>query len=175
MLKVLFVRHAEAEDSDHGVPGKDAKRQLTKKGRSQAIVLGKALRKLQIKPDIVLSSPLVRAVQTAQGVCRALKSKGAITRTSSLAPGSTLADLKKVLRTLLDRIAGDSPEVCVFIVGHQPDLSQMVSAALRGKPAEFDLKKGACIGLTWENITLSGAPTMYFAMDVKLAEKIRKL
>ena len=117
-MRVFLVRHAEA------APGEpDELRRLTSAGRDAARTLGERL--ADVQPTAVVSSPLLRARETADLIARACKLE-AIT-TESLAPGAT-ADL-------LRESAGDKGET-VVAVAHQPDCSEIV-LELTGREVSF--------------------------------------
>ena len=111
-VRVYLCRHAKA------APGEpDDLRELTPKGRRQAEALGEQLAALPNPPALVLSSPLVRARQTAEVIAAATGAQLEIER--RLAPGATVDDLR-------DAVAGrDGP---VATVGHQPDCSEIAFA-----------------------------------------------
>ena len=112
-MRLLIVRHAEA------APGSpDELRSLTSGGREQAERLGDTLRAQGIEADAVLSSPLLRARQTAQAL-----GLGEPEVDERLAPGASPSDIRDAAR---DR--GET----VVVVGHQPDCSRAV-AALTGQ------------------------------------------
>lgn len=113
-MQLVIVRHAEA------APGEpDELRPLTSAGREQARMLGKRLREQGIDPDAVVSSPLLRARETAAAL-----GLGDPDVDERLAPGATPADIR-------DTAAGRGETV--VIVAHQPDCGQAV-AALSGGP-----------------------------------------
>jgi len=117
---VYLCRHAEAAPGDP-----DALRPLTPEGVEQAAQLGERLAREQAPPAIVVSSPLLRARQTAEAIAQAT---GAEARADPrLAPGATV----ELLRELLDRLDGP-----VATVGHQPDCSEIV-VALTGHDPGF--------------------------------------
>jgi phosphohistidine phosphatase len=111
-MKVVLVRHAEAAPGDP-----DELRALTAEGHEQAQRLGDRLRADGVRPDAVLSSPLLRARQTALEL-----GFGEPKPRAELAPGATADDLKAA-------VAGRGQTV--IVVGHQPDCSR-ITAALRG-------------------------------------------
>jgi phosphohistidine phosphatase len=111
-MKLVLVRHAEAAPGDP-----DELRSLTPEGHEQARKLGEQLRADGVRPDAVLSSPLLRARQTAADL-----GFGDPEPLEELAPGATGDDVRAA-------IAGRGETVVV--VGHQPDCSQ-ITAALRG-------------------------------------------
>ena len=113
-MQLVIVRHAEA------APGEpDELRPLTSAGREQARMLGKRLREQGIDPDAVVSSPLLRARETAAAL-----GLGDPDVDERLAPGATPADIR-------DTAAGRGETV--VIVAHQPDCGHAV-AALSGGP-----------------------------------------
>jgi phosphohistidine phosphatase len=98
-----------------------------------------AMRRLGIKPDLILTSPLVRACQTAEILADVFGSGNPLQITDALAPGGTASDLYKVLR---EPRAVDS----VFLVGHEPDMGRLAATLLWAGP-ELDIpfkKTGIC-------------------------------
>jgi phosphohistidine phosphatase len=128
-VKVFLVRHAQAES---GEP--DELRALTQHGLTQAREVGERLVRDGVRPDAILSSPLLRARQTADAIARAT---GADAESEErLAPGATADDLR-------DAVAGRG--ATVVVVGHQPDCSQ-IAAAVSGGP-EPPFKTAAMVEL----------------------------
>ena len=72
-MELILLRHGKAEDSH---PQGDGTRALVDKGRKQARRAGRILKAAEGAPEIVLTSPLVRAVQTAEEFCRAAELPG---------------------------------------------------------------------------------------------------
>jgi phosphohistidine phosphatase len=116
-MQLYLVRHAEAAG---GEP--DELRALTPAGREQARSLGIRLRDSGIRPDTILTSPLLRARETGALIGRELGVDAATDE--RLAPGATAEAVTKV-------VAGRGETVVV--VGHQPDCSR-IAAALTGGP-----------------------------------------
>jgi phosphohistidine phosphatase len=117
-MRIYLVRHAEAE------PGEpDELRTLTQQGRRQAQELAKRFARRGIRPEAVLSSPLLRARQTADAI--AAGTGIAAEPDERLAPGATADDVRAA-------VAGRGETVVV--VGHQPDCGQ-IAAAINGGPA----------------------------------------
>ena len=113
-MRLYIVRHAEA------APGSpDDLRALTLQGHEQARALGQRLRDEDVRPDAVLTSPLLRARQTAKEL-----GLGEPEPSERLAPGATVDDVRAA-------VAGRGETVVV--VGHQPDCGK-IAAALTGGP-----------------------------------------
>jgi phosphohistidine phosphatase SixA len=121
-VRVILVRHAKAEQ---GHP--DGLRPLTPAGREKAEELGRQL--ADERPDAVVSSPLVRAVQTATPIAKAAGVE--LELEERLSPGATADDLRAVVEG-----RGET----VVVVGHQPDCSEIV-LELTGDDVQF--KTGA--------------------------------
>jgi phosphohistidine phosphatase len=111
-MKVVLVRHAEAAPGDP-----DELRALTPTGHEQARLLGERLRSDGVKPDAVLTSPLLRARETGAGL-----GFGEPEAVDALAPGADADDVRAA-------VAGRGQTVVV--VAHQPDCGR-ITAALRG-------------------------------------------
>jgi len=117
-MRLVLVRHAEAAP---GTP--DELRTLTPEGYEQATTLGDRLRAEGVEPDAVLSSPLLRARQTAEAL-----GFGKPEPDDRLAPGATPADVREA-------IAGRGETVVV--VGHQPDCGRVASSLIGGEEPRF--------------------------------------
>jgi len=117
-MRLLIVRHAEA-----GPGSPDELRTLTPAGREQARELGRRLREQGLEPNAVLSSPLLRARETAAAL--ALGEPEADER---LAPGATPDAIREAA---LGR--GET----VLVVGHQPDCGHAVAAFTHGPEPPF--------------------------------------
>jgi phosphohistidine phosphatase len=117
-MRLLLVRHAEA------VPGEpDALRELTPQGTEQARTLGTKLRGDGLVPDAVLTSPLIRAQQTAAAL-----ELGEPAVDERLAPGATPAGVRDAVRG-----RGET----VLVVGHQPDCGRVAAALSTGPEPLF--------------------------------------
>ena len=149
-MKILFLRHAEAED----LQTTDHDRALTSKGIKQARRMGSFLEAAGWKPDWALTSPLVRARQTADLV----------------AAGAELPE-----PTVVDWLAcGMTPESCfdgcerlpaaesggtLLLVGHEPDFSTTIGAWIgrEGAIASVRVKKASLTGLDVSSFSAGGA------------------
>ena len=114
-MQLYLVRHADAAPGDP-----DELRPLSDEGREQARVLGERLHEDGVAPNVVLTSPLLRARETGEALARAT---GSTQETDArLAPGATAEGVREA-------IAGRGD--VVVAVGHQPDCSR-IAAELRG-------------------------------------------
>jgi phosphohistidine phosphatase len=129
-FQLFLLRHADAGDP-MAWAGDDAERPLSAKGKRQARRLASLLAEIGWKPDVILTSPKVRAAETARIVGQAVDVKPADEQI--LASSFDLSDVATVL--------ADHPDARrVVLVGHDPDFSSLAST-LTG--AAIELRKGA--------------------------------
>ena len=130
---VYLLRHGDAEPASEAVAEFD--RKLTDKGVKQSKRVGKALARLELRPNAIITSPLVRARQTAELVADALGLE--VAEDERLECGARWQDLQQVVE---DRAPGEA----VMFVGHEPDFSEIVRVLTGG---EIDVKKAgvACV------------------------------
>jgi phosphohistidine phosphatase len=146
MMRLYLVRHgiAVTRDDWHG-PG-DTERPLTPKGMKKTHAAALGFRALGVKPDSVLTSPWLRAVQTAEIFCEVIGfSARKIVRTDALKGTSTPAELLGQLQKLKAR------EVVCF--GHEPQLHLVICEVLHTKVGIADLKKAGVACLKLERIS----------------------
>ena len=139
-MKLAVVRHAIAEERDaKRYPGDD--RPLTKEGVVKMREAALGIAALADRPDIILSSPLIRARSTAEIVREAFALKTAIKTQNALLPESTPNEIISALRKF--KSSGN-----VMAFGHEPSLSRFIAHILSETPFEITLKKGALCLLT---------------------------
>ena len=135
-MNLYFLRHGVAVDRDPKSFPDDALRPLTLKGEDRVRLVADALRALELSFDVILSSPFLRARQTADIVAVELGLSRVLQMHDSLVPEG---DPKKLLQHI-NRLK-PAPENCI-LVGHEPYLSELASLLISGHPdAELDLKK----------------------------------
>jgi len=132
-VQVFLVRHAEAIGETLEV--RDPHRPLTVHGRAQARALGDRMRWHDCTPTHVWSSPLVRAIQTAELVVGGIQQEVLVDVQPRLAPDGSPRELVAALQTL-------PPTSVVILVGHEPALSA-IGAVLVGDPS-FEAVGKAC-------------------------------
>ena len=129
-MQLYFLRHGLADWPDWD-PARDDERPLSDKGVQKMKSEAKTIERLGLKPDLVLSSPLLRARQTADVVARQLGLK--VTQEFKLAPGFSLERLAPILN------AYASARV-IMLVGHEPDFSRTIGQLTGG--GNVVMKKG---------------------------------
>jgi phosphohistidine phosphatase len=146
-MKLYLLRHGIAVEP--GTPGyaNDADRPLTPEGERKLRQIAEAMEALELSFDLILSSPYLRAQQTAEVVAEVLEAGKKLELSDSLTPaGST----KKLVELLNAR--QPSPE-SVLLVGHEPYLSGLVSLLVSGRETfAVVMKKGGLCKLSTESL-----------------------
>ena len=115
-MQLYFLRHGEADWPHWTRP--DDERPLTDFGKKEVRQVAKFLDRLTVKPNLVVTSPLPRALQTAEVAAEQLKTK--LRQDEALEPGFGISEL----RTLLKRHGSK----VLMLVGHEPDFTSVISA-----------------------------------------------
>lgn len=136
-MKVHLIRHAEATERSSELP--DEQRNLTCRGRKRFRKVAASLKKAGIDPDFIITSPKVRAVQTAEILSENLRFNGEVRISPDLATGPDLNSLGNLLAAMSE--AGE-----LVIVGHEPGLGEVVAGLLQlSMPCH--LPKGGVVSL----------------------------
>jgi len=133
---IYFLRHASAGESLDD-PKKDEARGLDKEGIRQCTYVGKALAALNVTVDVIATSPLKRALQTASLVGNEIGFEGKLHREDALRPEGTFNQFAEMMEKYRNHEA-------IMIVGHNPNEASFLARTISpsGK-ARIDFKKGA--------------------------------
>jgi phosphohistidine phosphatase len=140
MHELYILRHGIAVDP--GTPGiPDDERPLTPKGEKRMREIACGLRRLDLKLDRIVTSPLPRARATAEIVAEALDAKKILETSNILQAGTSAATIERWLE--------ERKEERLMIVGHNPAVSELVALLVHGssQPRICDLKKGGIAAL----------------------------
>ncbi len=144
-MDLYIVRHAIAVE--RGTPGyeDDSQRPLTEEGRKKMKKIVKGLRQLEVEPDLILTSPYVRARDTAEILAKGLKLKDKLAFSDNLIPPGNFDQL---IDEIIEKYSVDS----LALVGHEPMLSSFVGFLMTGSPnSTITLKKGGVCLLSSED------------------------
>jgi phosphohistidine phosphatase len=137
-MNVLLVRHAKAADPETMA---DAHRPLTARGRRDALTLGKALRHAGVNLDALVTSPLVRAVETAELLAVGIEFDEALEVSPALSPSQpSQAVIEQVLHT-------HGKEDLIAVVGHEPQLGLLLRDLIGGYAP--GLRKASAVLVDW--------------------------
>jgi phosphohistidine phosphatase len=158
--RVLYlVRHAIAAERGPAWPD-DAKRPLTHKGVARMRDVVRGLRALDVSVDLVATSPLVRAKQTAEILIDGLKPAPALTVLPALAPGVVPADIGAALAQL-------KKAQTLALVGHEPGLGEL-ACWLIGAKAPLPFKKGGVARIDLPHVSPAGAGQLVWLATPKM-------
>ena len=144
-MRIYLVRHSEAVDRVPPMP--DAARYLSARGRVSFREMARRFRDAGGLPTRILTSPFVRAVQTAEILSEAVRYDGEIVLDPRLSPGFDVAELSAVLD-------GCPLEREIAFVGHEPDLGGILTRLL-SLPQGYAMRKGAIAAL---DLPIAGDP-----------------
>jgi phosphohistidine phosphatase len=147
-MQLYIVRHGIAIDREDPKSPSDPERFLTAEGLRKTRDVARGFASLKISPDVFLSSPYVRAMQTAEIFAEALKfPKSKIKRTELLLPGAEPAGFFRELQ----RTSRSEESVVCF--GHAPQLDELIAFALGSKKDLTQMKKAGAAGLELTRIS----------------------
>ena len=161
-MKLYFMRHGIAVDrGDTTKPSDDRQRALTPKGIKRMRKAATGLLSLSIPFDRILTSPLVRARQTADIVAEVLHMEDRVEEIQELSPDRSVQDLL----SCLSAYAGKSN---ILLIGHEPLLSNTVSFLLSGNAgAKIRLKKGGLCCLEVDGLPPKASAVLNWALTPK--------
>ncbi len=159
-MNLYLIRHGDAEKLS--LSKTDFDRELTSKGRELTKKSAEALKKI-VKPfDVIASSPLTRAVQTAEIVANVFDYSKEIITDKKITAGSSPEDLIDFIRSInVENIA---------VVGHEPDMSNYVSALTSSSGVYLEFKKGAVAKVNFEGKVRMASGTLEFLIPPKVFE-----
>jgi phosphohistidine phosphatase len=156
-MDLYIVRHGIAIDREDPKCPSDPERYLTEEGVDKTRQVAKAIGAFGITPDLFISSPYTRAMQTAEIFATALEyKKEKIRCTDLLLPG---AESSALFRDL----AKDKHSASVFLFGHAPHLDELVAAAFAAKHPITSLKKAGVAALKLKRISPPSAEFLWLA------------
>ncbi|MBV9126899.1 MAG: phosphohistidine phosphatase SixA [Verrucomicrobia bacterium] len=156
-MLLYLLRHADAEE----MKTTDAERGLTAKGRQQAEKVSRYCKRCGVRPDYILTSPFRRARETAVTVASALETP--ILVEPFLASGMTSDCARHELRSYLGCQSA-------FLVGHQPDLGELIAVLLGlATASSFPVPKASLTALEMRSLA-PGAASLVFTLPPRMME-----
>lgn len=136
-MVIYFLRHANAGSKHFSDPSQDEKRPIDEMGQVQSHDVGRALAFIGVTANVVISSPLTRALQTANIVAQEIGYDEKVLLDEALRPEATFEQFKALLNRHKDKPA-------VMVVGHDPSMTEFVNRVLSGGGplAAVEMKKG---------------------------------
>jgi phosphohistidine phosphatase len=161
-MKIHVLRHGIAVVRDDLDVENDTKRPLTSKGKRQLRQTAVAMKKMGLRFDLILSSPYLRAKQTAGIVAESLKLKRRLKFSDALVPDGSPKNLIKQLNELKP-----APEN-ILLVGHEPYLSRLISLLTTGcMDLMMDFKKGGLCKMETGTLSHDRCATLVWLLTPK--------
>lgn len=162
-LELYLVRHGLAEERGENYPD-DSKRPLTPEGIARLRKEAKALDNLDVTFEQILSSPLVRAKQTAEVIAEVMKSKPPVAFSDSLTPAGTPA-------AVIQELGGHMKKASIALVGHEPNIGEL-AAHLIGSKVALPFKKGAICRLDFSVFPPKGKGQLIWFVTPRMLRKM---
>ena len=162
-MRLYLLRHAIAAPRDpKGFPG-DVARPLTPEGRSRMERAARGIRMLDLGLDLILTSPLARAHQTARIVARELKPSPPVKVHKLLSPGGAAPHV-------VAGIPAGSRISSVLLVGHEPDLSRLAGHLLLAPPLSLpiEFRKGGLCRIDFDGEPRAASGKLVFHLTPRL-------
>jgi len=165
-MKIYLIRHSNAVDA--GTPGyeDDSLRPLTDDGRDKMKKIASALKNLGLKPDLIVSSPYIRARQTADILAKVLKYKKEPVFNDALVP---MGNAENILGEINEKYSVDE----LVLIGHEPCFSVLIGTLTAGNP-EFAvyLKKGGVCCLSADDLHLERKAVLEWLLIPKILNEL---
>jgi len=163
-MKLYLVRHAIADDTTSYED--DSLRPLTEKGREKMKKIVAALKDLGVQPDLIISSPYLRASQTASILAKGLKYKEELLYSDFLVP---MGEPNDMIGEINEKYSVDE----LMLVGHEPNISSLASLLLAGNPdLSINFKKGSVCCLSVDDLHYDRKATLEWLLPPKISTKI---
>jgi phosphohistidine phosphatase len=166
-MEVILIRHAEAGERDATQYPNDDLRPITTDGRRKQTAIARAMEKMGIEFGFLVTSPLVRAMQTAEVLADVFGFDETAQTSDALGHGCTPASLLKLL-------AKFPPDAAVALVGHEPALSKVAAALISPSgDADIRLRKSGVIGIAFDGAAEAGTGTLEYHLKPGQLRKLK--
>lgn len=165
-MKIYLIRHSNAVEP--GTPGyeDDSLRPLTEKGRDKMKDIASALKGLDVNPNLIVSSPYVRAQQTAEILAKVLKYKQELTFSDALVP---MGNADHIIGEINEKYTVDE----LVLVGHEPCLSVLIGTLIAGNPElAINIKNGGVCCLSSDDLHTERKAVLEWVLTPKLLTKL---
>lgn len=159
-MQVYLLRHGIAEEG--GPQTSDVDRALTNDGRRKLRQVLAHVGDSGVRIDLILSSPLKRALQSAEIATACLKAKPQTAITRTLTPGGAVEDVWSEIRAHRDAEA-------LLLVGHNPLFSNLAAFLLGAPEVQVDFKKGAVMRIDFETLGPKPNGVLHWYLTARLA------
>ena len=161
-MKLYLIRHSNAVELGTEDYEDDSQRPLTEQGCQKMEGIAASLRNLGLKPDLIVSSPYVRAHQTAQILAKGLKYQGEIHFNEALIP---MGEADTIIGEINERYLVDE----LVLVGHEPSMSLLIGTLTAGNSEmAITLKKGGVCCLAADDLRVERKASLEWLLTPKI-------
>lgn len=165
-MNFYIIRHAIAFEEGAEEYEEDRERPLTEKGRKKMKQIANGLQTLGVDFDVILSSPYLRSLETAEIIASVFKMKKKIALSDNLMP---MGDPELLLSEITEKYAVDS----LALIGHEPQLSDLINMLVTGNAKmDITLKKGGVCRLLIDNLLQDRRATMDWLLTPRILVQI---
>ncbi len=161
-MKLYLIRHSNAIDLGTDGYEEDSQRPLTEKGHEKMKKIASALKSLGLNPNLILSSPYVRASQTAEILAKVLKHRKEISYSNLLIPSR---NPDEIIGEINEKYMVDE----LLLVGHEPCLSGLIGMLISGNPeAAINIKNGGVCCLSADDLRVERKAVLEWLLTPKI-------
>ena len=165
--ELYVMRHGIAVTRGSKGFSDDSRRPLVPEGKAKIREITEGLERIGFEVDWIVTSPLVRAVETAESVAETLASSVPVEVCDAMRPGGSSEDLIAFLAKYPDRRK-------VLVVGHEPDLSALAARLIgAGAHANLGFKKGGCCLISFDQFPPKNPGQLVWWLTPRLLRKFR--
>ena len=168
-MRIYLIRHSNAVEP--GTPGyeDDSLRPLTEKGRDKMKKIASALKSLDLKPDLIVSSPYIRARQTAEILAKVLKYKQELAFSDALVP---MGSAENIIGEINEKYSVDE----LVLVGHEPCFSTLISTLSAGNPdLNINIKNGGVCCLSSDDLHTERKAVLEWLLTPKILTELHRI
>ncbi|SRR6266540_3106955 len=161
-MRIYLIRHSNAVDP--GTPGyeDDSQRPLTEKGRDKMNKIASALKTMNIKPDLIVSSPYVRARQTAEILVKVLKYKKNLAFSEALVP---MGSAEEMIGEINEKYNVDE----LVLVSHEPCISNLIGTLTAANPdISINIKNGGICCISSDDLRVERTASLEWLLTPKI-------
>jgi phosphohistidine phosphatase len=161
-MRIYLIRHSNAVELGTEHHDDDSQRPLTDEGCEKMEGITSALKGLGMKPDLIVSSPYVRAKQTAEILAKGLKYRKDVEVNEALVP---LGEAEVIVAEINEKYLVEE----LVLVGHEPSLSTLIGTLTAGNPEmEITMKKGGVCCLLADDLRIVRKATLEWLLTPKI-------
>jgi phosphohistidine phosphatase len=163
-MRVILFRHGPAGTRDADRWPDDGLRPLTSRGEERTYGAASSLARLEPEIRVILTSPLLRAAQTARAL-EGVLGDAAVETLEALRPGGSYREIIKELGRFADAES-------VALVGHEPDLGKLAGTLVFGAPSALPLKKAGACAIRFEGAIRPGAGRIAWFLTPRMLRRL---